>query len=529
MPTKSWIEVPINQEVEGVPTTGYAPYFFPIEGGTALFKFTAEEFTQVLSALINGAALTYPDMWIQVVWYFLRSVEFPVEICEQIIGCINSDVDTQQAIVNMLKGNQTFNEYLETRVRGLTEGQIGGKLILGDCDDAVVAGRVKAIVDAMDQANKDWLEKIEVGTNDEEKFALALEAIPVVGELPFDQLIEFGEDILEDFTENYNAQVDAELLEEWYCGLYCLAKENADCSLTYGEIYKYFADRTSSGLNPFSALVDVVGFIRTGDFSGGTKVADGLMMLQTGLMANGRSFMGSSLPTIAKAARDAGTASFYEDCEDCPEGDLWLVPILASGVGLELISDDGDTQTWKLTMFDTGHYLTGGGISSDGTPFYVHDVEYNPAETGPKARYVSGTWTYPLDQVPCDLPATKAAIYEGNAASEITITISRTPCVTDIWNSPTMGTKTGETTTSVSFEAVDAGGGQWFVVATTIEGWGFDVSSGDWDAYPVGMQWRNQYGDPGSGFPPSGTPIKEITFTWNEPSILILEGTRVEI
>jgi len=60
MPTKSWIEVPIDQEVEGVPTSGYAPYFFPVEGGTALFKFTEQEFTQVLSALINGAALTYP-------------------------------------------------------------------------------------------------------------------------------------------------------------------------------------------------------------------------------------------------------------------------------------------------------------------------------------------------------------------------------------------------------------------------------------------------------------------------------------
>jgi len=396
-----------------------------------------------------------------VVWYFLRSVEFPVSICEQIIACVTSDVDVQNAIAQMLSTNQIFNQYLTTTTRAITGGNLTGKLISGECDNGIVAGRVKAIVDAMDQANRDWFEKIEVGTNDEEKFALALEAIPVLGELPFDQIIEFLEDILEDFTENYAAQVDAELLDEWYCGLYCIAKSKPDCSLTYGDIYNFFADRTSSNLTPFSALFDVVSFIRSGDFSGGTKVADGMMMLQSGLTVNGRDFMGSSLPTLSFATRDAVSSSFWEDCEDCPETELWLKIIMGPDESLEFISETTDTQTWKMTNYFTGNYLTGGALSADGSGFFILDVIFNPATTGNDARFVfPGVGTYELDNVPCDVATSQLWIYNALAGSEVTIVISREGCF-DVWEIAYYGEILSQTSTTVTGRGLltpDSGG-----------------------------------------------------------------------
>lgn len=319
MPTKSWIEVPIEQEIESVPAEGYAPFFFPPEGADLLFHFTEQSFLRVLSALINGAALTYPDTWLQVVWDFLQNVEYPVSFCEQLIACITTDADTQEAIVNMLAANPAFDEFLKNTVRGLTSGQTGQKLTVDECDNSVLMGKVKAMVDAMNTTNTDFFEIVEVGTNDEEKMSILLDAIPGLGILPFDEVVDFLQDITEDFSENYAAQVTEALKLEWYCGLYCLASARPDCSLTYADIFNYFQDKVSSSLTLGSLIGEVIQFIVTGDFSGADRVANGMMALQAGLMRTGGDFLGLSLPSLSITARESDPSSLWEDCEDCPD------------------------------------------------------------------------------------------------------------------------------------------------------------------------------------------------------------------
>lgn len=402
----------------------------PDEKIDLIFSVSLSEFTRLLSAIEKGATLSYPDDEYNVVWSFLRSFECSMAICEAIINCIENDVDTQQAIVDMLKGNQTFNNYLDQRIRSLTSELIATKLIAGgDCDRPQLAGRVKAIVDSMNKGNVDWFERIEAGTNSEEKFVLAVGAIPGIETLPIDDVVDFAQDLLEDFSENYDAQVDAELLQEWYCGLLCEAEKNADCSLTYGQIYQYFANRLGSGLNPFSALSDVVGFIVNGEFSGGTRVADATMAIQTGLMSTGGEFFGSGLPTLSFLARDAGTSTFYEDCDVCPDDDLWLIPVLGNPDSIERISYDDDEQVYDLFQYLTGNYLTGGALSGDTSAFYIHDVEYDSGAVGPDARFVLDGGTYELDNVPCWQATTKIWAYNVVAGATIRVTIKRVPCV----------------------------------------------------------------------------------------------------
>lgn len=418
----------------GIDAETLNPFVFPEdpdEETLILFKMSQRQFTAILSSVDTGSIICYGAGAMQVYWWFLRNVEMKMSICEAIIDCITNDIDTQQAVVNMLMGNQTFNNYLTTQISALTTGQITEKIISGDCDESNVFGRVKAMVDRMSKANTDLFEKIEAGTNDEEKLAALLESIPILGELPIGDVLDFSQDILEDFAEFYDAQVDEDLLQLWYCGLYCKAMRNEDCSLTYGDIFDFFQTRVTSGLTLGSGVFEVVNFIVTGDFSAGTRVADGMMALQSGLIRTSREFMGMTLPTIAFATRDAVPSSGWEDCDVCPDDDFWLLPVLA-GDTIDLVSFTEDTQTWDLMQFYTGNYLTGGAISANGQPFYITDVDYDAGEVGAVARFVLDIGTYALDSVPCFLPTTKIWAYEVNAGATITVTIARLPCQ-DLW------------------------------------------------------------------------------------------------
>lgn len=508
-----------------------SPLLFPDEttGIDLIFRISLQEFTKVLSALEKGATLSYPSEDWDVVWFFLRNFECPMPICEQIINCVNNDIDTQQAIASMLAGNQSFNDFLNTRIVTLTSQLINTKLIAGgDCDPATLAGRIKSIVDGMNQANLDWFEKIETGTNSEEKFSYVWSAIPGVGSLPVDEVVDFGQDILEDFAEIYAGQVDADLLQDWYCGLYCEALKNDDCSLTYGQIYDYFAKRVGSGLNPFSTLQEVMNFIVFGEFDTGTRIADATMALQTGLMVNGREFFGSNLPSLQFLARDAGTSTFYEDCDDCPTEELWLSPLLSPPGDIELVTDDGTEQTWLLHNVYTGNYLTGGAASSNGTPFAILSVDYGSSVPGANARFVTDFGTYSLDTLPCEFLTTKLWCYEVNEGTDITIVISRTPCSEGQWTATT-----GEITSVVGNETTFTPASEtagWVVEATFTAGKGLDMTSTgfiDYEEFPVNWWWWNENGTEIDGLVTSPGIMTRVRFEFSENVPVIIGGGEI--
>jgi len=491
------------------------------------FLFSQREFTAVLSAVDVGADIAYPLQYIEVYWLLVRSLRYRVPICSLIIDCIQNDIDTQQAIVDMIMNNQTFNNYLDQKIDTLTQELITTKIIQpGSCDRPELAGRVKALVDAMDKANNDWFEKIETGTNSEEKFALVVGAIPGLETLPIDDAVDFAQDILEDFTEEYSAQVDGALLQEWYCGLLCVAEKNADCSLSWGEIYDYFANRVQSGLNPFSTLADIVNFIVTGEYYGSTPIADATMALQTGLMVTQRSFFGSSLPSISYVTRDAPTSTFYEDCEECPEDDLWLSPVIGSSDSIELISDDGETQTWVLHNYTTGNYLTGGAVSSNGTAFYILDVEYNPVATGADARFILDYANPELDKTVCYKPTAKMWIYNSKPGGDVTVTISRQPCpVWELFSWGWGGNITSQSATQVTVQSTFIGSGVYRAGATTIEGLVFHVS--DRVATP-GFTYAGYYDAENvntPGMPPVGANIRGFYVENNAPFEIVVTGS----
>lgn len=333
-----YVEVPIEQEVDGVPSTGYNPFNFPVEGGYLPFFFTNETFTRVLSALVNGAMLTYGDEGMQVIWDFLVNVEFPVSFCELLIECIQTDTDVQQAIADLIATNeavqssirdfvtsdQDINNYFTTNVQRLTSEQIAGAVVDVGCSNSNVAGAMLHIIDVLDGYNTDALQIIEVGTNDEERMVSLLSGIPVFGALPADEVLDVLQDVLEDFAENYAAAMTPEWKNEVAEDLYCLAKGKPDCRLEFGDLFDYFQTRATSGLDLLGTVYDLAQFITGGDFINDEAILSGMFAIQLAAVGYGNEFFGLKAPTMAAISRDASPSTAWEEWDECeappPEG-----------------------------------------------------------------------------------------------------------------------------------------------------------------------------------------------------------------
>jgi hypothetical protein len=315
-----------NQETNGNTTDdlGLTPNDFvwpedPTERTVVPFYLSQQEFTAIASAVDVGADIAYPEQYIAVWWLLVRSLRYSVPICAQIIECIENDQDTKDAIVQMLIDNGEFNQYLNNTIGAIVGERLIEPLVSGSCDPATLMGKVKALVDRMNKTNEDFLEIIEVGTNDEEKLSALIEMVPGLNQEPIGDVIDFLQDILEDFTENYNAAITDARLLEIYCGLYCIAKGKDDCELNYTDVFDYFAVKVGSSLSTSSVLYDVVNFVLDGDFNTDDLIVDGMFMMQAGLVRTGGELAGMSLPSIALATIDAVPSFLFSECDECEE------------------------------------------------------------------------------------------------------------------------------------------------------------------------------------------------------------------
>lgn len=247
------------------------------------------------------------------------SFEVCMEFCERIIDCIATDADVRASIVNALKSDPDFNQWLSTQVYRLTEGQITGILVPGDCDNSVVAGRALALVERLDTNNTDFLEMVETGTNDEERISEVLEAIPVLDEAPVGDVIGIINSIMENFAENYASISTTGRREAMAREIYCLMLANEDCSITFEQLFEYFQMKATSGLTILSTVFDVAGFIVDGDFDNDDAIWYGMFALQTSFVLTSRDFFGVDIGTMAGILRDASPSSIWEEWDPCDD------------------------------------------------------------------------------------------------------------------------------------------------------------------------------------------------------------------
>jgi len=132
--------------------------------------------------------------------------------------------------------------------------------------DSVYAG-VKALVDYITQANTDFLQNVSQAGYVPDRIAELISATPL-GLLPFDEAVDWLTFISEELLQEYEATVDADLLEEFTCDLFCLVVAN-DCSFTSDILLAYLQSRVPTGIGDAAdTLFQLIAFAATGTFAG---------------------------------------------------------------------------------------------------------------------------------------------------------------------------------------------------------------------------------------------------------------------
>lgn len=317
----------IEQDMTGVPDTGYNPFFFPEEGATLLFRFNQASFLRILSALQNGAYQTYGNEGRQVVWDFLVNVEYPLPICEEVIDCVTNDADTKQAIAEQLIADGPMRDAVNEVSRNgapLTTGVSAGKLV-ANCDYDVLFAGITSIVDTMHGNNKDFLEVMALAATQTKRLATAISAIPVISLLFADEIVEWVGKLQAEILTNYDAEWTVDVKDAYRCGLFCIAKSHDDCSLSYDDIQTFITERLGAALDPSHLLEATVQYTILGTWSG-TTVVDIMMLNQINIWKVAGEWLGSvirTLETVAALGADTPDPDWEILCVDCPTG--WCV------------------------------------------------------------------------------------------------------------------------------------------------------------------------------------------------------------
>lgn len=189
---------------------------------TTPIKFVVEmslnEFTSILSALMTGADLSYPDESHEVVWRFLRQVECPVSICDEILECLQPAFDEINDKLDDIEDKvDIIDEKIDANAAKPPPGVV-------ETYDARLCGAAVAVTAALNADILRVYAQSESGAFDNQTEAVAaiIAAIPILGQLPFDEMIIMANDYFEnqqtqyetDYTAGFNA-----IVGDLYCKL----------------------------------------------------------------------------------------------------------------------------------------------------------------------------------------------------------------------------------------------------------------------------------------------------------------------
>jgi len=192
---------------------------------TTPVKFVVEmneqEFTEVFSALLTGADLTYPEKSHDVTWHLLRQLECPVSICDDIIACLEPLFDGLSAQLTAVQGD--IDAIAATQAENSAQAPLPVTTSVADEQ----CGGATYVVSAMHQKNMSIFNAAEDGLVDSvfEMIPVIIEAIPLIASLPFDELFElvnwYFENQVALYEESYNDTKDTLI-----CELKCFIEAN---------------------------------------------------------------------------------------------------------------------------------------------------------------------------------------------------------------------------------------------------------------------------------------------------------------
>jgi len=200
----------------------------------------------------------------------------------------------------------------------------------GTEDKDAMFGASKALVDYITQANQDFLEQVSQAGNVPDRIAELISASPL-GILPVDEAVDWLTFIAEELLDEYNAMVTQELLETFYCDIFCLAVAN-DCSFTSDILLSYLQSKVPTGIGDAAdTFADLVQFGLTGTFSGEDYFWY-MCYFQVWSRFAGQVWFGargiSGLAIAAQTGLNSPDADWSILCEECPESVEPFAPII---------------------------------------------------------------------------------------------------------------------------------------------------------------------------------------------------------
>lgn len=250
------------------------------------------------------------------------------------------------------------------------------------CDNAgkdAIFGACRSLVTYLTQANQDFLERVSQAGNVPDRIAELISATPL-GILPLDEAVDWLTFIAEELLDEYNATVDAELLDAFTCDLFCLARDN-DCHLTSDMLLDYLQSKVPATIgNVADTLLDLIQFGLTGTFSGNdyfwymtyfqvwTRFAGQVWFGQRGI---------DGLTIAAQTGLNSPDADWSILCTDCPaEYPDLVIGWCANADNFGSLTQEAPNQ-WLLTFADNG--VGGIGVvfsDSEGATFKILTQEF---------------------------------------------------------------------------------------------------------------------------------------------------------
>ena len=221
--------------------------------------------------------------------------------CIDIADCIETSDTVKGALDTYITNNTNVQQSVyNTSVIGTpltpTQREVSVVPNVG-CDLNSVFGSVTAIVNQLDTNNRDFLEVIQLSDNAQQRISKVVAAVPIVGDLLPTEILDFVSQMTVEIKENYEAQVTTALLDEYRCGLFCLARAKPSCELSFQDIVEYFNNRIGTALEPVNFFQSLVTYFIAGSWPG-TTVVDIMTLIQVAAWQQASSWVGISLRTL---------------------------------------------------------------------------------------------------------------------------------------------------------------------------------------------------------------------------------------
>lgn len=244
-----------------------------------LWQTTGKQWGEILACILQGAVEIYPNDVSRILYNYMRMADCPMSFCDQVLACILSRVDIQNAIRDVDDGSQGGGQYHSDDVML--------QIPVGTCDKNIIYGYARALWNYIDAKTVDVLERLDELTNVAAQADALLSLIPGFSALPVSGVLDWIGNLGEFGLDAYNSQKTVELEDQIVCALMCIAYEN-DCTLSFGATYDYFLDELGGTSAPTIAatFAEWVTFMLTGTYPG-DRVVFLMTAFQLGAVAMG--------------------------------------------------------------------------------------------------------------------------------------------------------------------------------------------------------------------------------------------------